>query len=64
MPVARGKKHIYVRMELYYSTPGELIVSMDSYITKLIDEFPKEMMKSIKMPAGNHLFKFNDACEK
>ena len=64
IPVARGKKHTYVGMDLNYSIPGEVIVSMDSYITKAIDEFPKEMTKPIKMPAGNHPFKVNDAREK
>ena len=64
MPVARGKKHIYVGMDLDYSTPGEMIVSMDSYITKAIDEFPEEIMKSIKTTAGNHIFKVDDACKK
>ena len=63
MPVARGKKHTYVGMDLYYNTPGEVIVSMDSYITEVIDEFPKEMMKSIKTPTGNHLFKVGGACK-
>ena len=48
MPVTRGNKHAYVGMDLNYSTPGELIVSMESYITKAIDEFPEEMTKSIK----------------
>ena len=48
MPVARGNKHAYVGMDLSYSTPGSVIVSMDSYITKAIDEFLKETMKLIK----------------
>ena len=33
IPVTRGKKHIYIRMDLDYRTPGEVIVLMDSYIT-------------------------------
>ena len=44
--------------------PGEVIVSMDSYITEAIDEFPEKMMKTIKTPAGNHLFKVDVACVK
>ena len=51
-------------MDLNYSPAGEVIVSMDSYITKAIDKFPEEMMKSIKMPAGNHLLKVDNACKK
>ena len=64
MPVVRGNKHTYARMDLDYSLPGEVIVSMDSYITDAIDKFPEEMMKTIKTPAGNHLFKVDDACVK
>ena len=64
MPVARVKKHTYVVIDLDYSTPGEVIVSIGSYITEEIDEFPEEMTKSIKMPAGNHLLKVADACAK
>ena len=41
MPFTRGKKHTYVGMDLDYSTPGDMIVSMDSYITTAIDEFPE-----------------------
>ena len=37
---------------------------MDRYITEAIDKFPEKMMKSIKTPAGNHLFKVDNACEK
>ena len=64
MPVARGNKHIYVGMDLDYGTPGEVIVSMDSYITKAIDKFPEEMMKPIRTTAENHLLKVDDVCKK
>ena len=64
MPLARGKKNIYVGMELDYGTPREVIVLMDIYITKAIDEFLEETMKSIKTPAGNHPFKVEEACKK
>ena len=33
MLVARGKKHTYVGMDLDYSSRGEVIMSMESYIT-------------------------------
>ena len=42
MPVVRGKNHTYFVMDLGYSFPGEVIVSMDSYITEAIDEFPEK----------------------
>ena len=37
---------------------------MDSYIAEAIDKPPKEMMKTIKTLAGNHLFKVDDTCVK
>ena len=49
MPVVRGKKHTYVGMDFNCISTGELIVSMDSYITEAVDEFPEEMMKTIKI---------------
>ena len=64
IPVAIGKKHTYVGMDLEYSSPGEVIVSMGSYITEVIDELPEEMTKTTKTPAGNHLLKVDDACVK
>ena len=51
-------------MDLDYSSPGEVIMSTDRYITEAIEEFPEKMMKIIKTPAGNHLFKVDDACAK
>ena len=42
-------------MDLEYSSPGEVIFSMDSYITEAIDKLPEETMKTIKTPAGNQL---------
>ena len=62
MPVVRGKKHIYVGMDLDYISSREVIVSMDSYITYAIDKFPVKTTKTIKTPAGNHLLKVDNAC--
>ena len=59
-----GKKHNYAGMELEYSSPGEVIVSMDSYITEAIDGFLEEMTQKIQMLEGNHFFKVDDTCAK
>ena len=64
MAFVRGKKHTYVGIDLNYSSPREVIVSMDSYITEAIDKFSEEMTEIIKMPAGNHLLKVEDTCVK
>ena len=45
MPVVRGKKHTNIGMDINYRSPGEVIVSIDSYITDAIDEFSEEIMK-------------------
>ena len=37
---------------------------MDSYIIEAIDKLPEEMTKSIKLPAGKHLLKVDNACVK
>ena len=41
IPVVRGKNHTYVGIDLDYISPGEAIVSMDSYIKEAIDKFPE-----------------------
>ena len=51
-------------MDIDYSSPCEMIFSMDSYITEAIDHFPEEIMHKIKTPAVKHLFKVNSACTK
>ena len=45
MPFVKGKKHTYVRMDFNYSSPGEVIVSMESYTTEAIEKLPEETMK-------------------
>ena len=52
MPVVRGKKHTYVGMDLEYIPPGEVIMSMNGYITEAIEKSPEEMMKTIKIRQG------------
>ena len=39
-------------------------MSMDSYITEAIDKFTEEITKTIKAPAGNHIFKVDNTCVK
>ena len=45
MPVVKVKQHIYVRMDLDNSKPGDVKVSMDSYIIKAIEEFTEEIIE-------------------
>ena len=62
--VMKGKQTTYVRMNLGYSKPVKLIVSMDSYTTETIDEFPEETIKKVKTPAGDHLFNTDNLFDK
>ena len=64
MPVVIGKKHTYVVMDLDSISLGGVIVSLESYTKEVIDKFTEEMTKKIKNPAGNHIFKVDDACVK
>ena len=51
-------------MDFKYSSPVEVIVSMDNYIAEVIEKFPEEKTKIIKTPAVNHLLEVDDACVK
>ena len=41
MAFVRGKNHTYVGMDVNNSFPGELVMSMDSYITEAIEKSPE-----------------------
>jgi hypothetical protein len=45
MTVTRGKKHTYLGMQLDYSVPGQVSVSMFGYIQEILDLFDKEAPK-------------------
>ena len=47
-------------MTFDFSTPGEVKVSMDDYIDKVLTGFPEEIIETAPSPAGDHLFKIRD----
>ena len=40
MTITQGKVHKYLRMTIYYSSPGKVIFSMIDYIGKMLDDIP------------------------
>jgi hypothetical protein len=51
-----GTKHTYLGMEFDYSCIGEVKISMQKYITKIIEEFPEEITSTSATPAADYLF--------
>jgi hypothetical protein len=56
MSVSRGKKHDYLGMDLDYSVPGEVKVTMAYYLKRVITEFPEEITGTASIPAAERLF--------
>jgi hypothetical protein len=56
MRVSRGKKHDYLGMDLDYSVPGEVKVTMVDYLKMVITEFPEEITGRASSPATERLF--------
>ena len=57
LTVKRGKLHDYLGMDLDYSTPGKLRISMIKYLDKVMDDFPEDIGGgAASTPAGDHLF--------
>ena len=50
-------------MDLDYTTPGVLKLSMIPYVKKIIDEIPEELGKCATTPAANHLFQVREESE-
>jgi hypothetical protein len=65
LTVRRGKVHDYLGMKFDFSTHGQVILSMDDYISQLLEETPDELLKgAVTSPAGNYLFNVNPKCER
>jgi hypothetical protein len=55
---ARGKVHVYLRMELDYRKRGELKINMTKYVENMLNDFPVQLGKKdvAKTPAADSLF--------
>jgi hypothetical protein len=56
MRVSRGKKHDYLGMDLDYSVPGEVRVTMVDYLKRVITEFLEVITGGATSPAAEILF--------
>jgi hypothetical protein len=63
MTVTTGKKHRYLGMDLDYSRPGVLGITMIKYIEEIFDDFPEIIEKSARTPHTDNLFKVRDESE-
>jgi hypothetical protein len=54
--VSRGKKHDYLGMDLDFSVPGEVSVTMIDYLKGVIQDFFEEITGPETSSAADHLF--------
>ena len=47
MNITQGKVHKYLRMAIYYYSPGKLIFLMIDYIEKILEYIPEDMKGGI-----------------
>ncbi len=57
MTVTRGRKHVYLGMDIEFTGSGEVQILMQDYIQEAIDAFPEECSTSAATPGADHLFK-------
>jgi hypothetical protein len=63
LTVTRGDIHDYLGMTLDYSTPGQVSICMDDYISNLFEEPPANMAGTATTPAADHLLSVNKTPE-
>ena len=56
----RGTSHDYLGMCFDYSTPGQVTIDMVDYMTKMVDEFPFPLTKSVPTPAAENVFQVDE----
>jgi hypothetical protein len=52
-----GTLHNYLGMTFNYSFDDEVRINMNQYISKVIKEFPQEILGMCTTPAAAHLYK-------
>ena len=62
LSVHRGKQHDYLGMQLDFSTPSKVRISMTDYIDTILEGSPADMKGTSPTPAANHLFTVNESC--
>ena len=64
MKVTRGKKHVYLGMDITYGDKGEVIIRMTDYIKEAIEDFQEACKKHPTSPAAEHIFQVRDDVQK
>jgi hypothetical protein len=59
-----GKQHDYLGMIFNFLSRNEVQINMTEYISRIITEFPEEIIGKPATPAGDHLFKIRGDGEK
>jgi hypothetical protein len=59
-----GRIHGYLGMVFDFSDRDKVKINMTKYLSKVIADFPKEIIGKAAMPAGDHLFKVRDKGRK
>ena len=60
LTVHRGKIHDYLGMDLDYTTPGKVRVSVIKYLAALLEEFPELIGGGAATPHAEHLFRVRE----
>jgi hypothetical protein len=55
-----GKQHDYLGMIFNFSLKNEVQINMTQHISRIIKEFPEEIIGKAATPAGDHLFKIRE----
>jgi hypothetical protein len=58
--VTRGKLHDYLGMIFDFLDRDKVKINMTEYLSKVIADFPEEIIGKVATPAGDHLFKVRD----
>jgi hypothetical protein len=56
MRVSRGKKHDNLGIDLDFTNPGEVKITMIDYLKGVLEEFPEVITRNATSPGADHLF--------
>jgi hypothetical protein len=60
LTITRGRTHDYLGMTLDYTEDGVVKIDMRDYVSKILEELPKDMEGTATTPAAGHLFVIRD----
>jgi hypothetical protein len=55
-----GKQHNYLVIFFGFSSKNDVQINMTQYVSKIIEDFPEEIVGKSSTPAGDHLFKIRE----